>query len=192
MDYTEQLRGMVITTARPQDPALQGWTPHIPSQPRLNSYLDLFNDADIAAQRATDIPVTDEKMINVGMPLAWHFEPAPDGWSLGGIQIGEEALPPQPSMFHRMRLGLTVSPAATKMQQAQQQAAQSVSDQMTPPLSTSPTCPTCPTCPPPPACPTCPVVTMPSMPTLPGTPAQQSSSWPWLLLALGVGYYVMR
>lgn len=182
MDYAEQMRGMVITTARPQDPALQGWTPHIPSQPKLNAYLDLFNDADIAAQRATDVPLTDEKMINVGMPLAWHFEPAPDGWDLGGIQIGDEPLPPQPSMLQRTHLGLTVSPEAYKQMQAQRDAVQQTSP------ASCPTCPTCPTCPPPPPCPSCPVVTLPGMPPV----VQSSSSWPWLLALLGVGYYMTR
>lgn len=83
------LRGMIITTARPQDPALQGWTPHIPSAPRLNAYLDMFNDADVSAQRATNMPLTRELSINVTAPMLFHYGPPPEGWdesSLDGLE----------------------------------------------------------------------------------------------------------
>lgn len=81
-------RGMVVTQARALPPALEGWTPHVPSEPQLNAYLNIFNDADIAAQKATQMRPTDERDLNVAAPLLWHFGPPPDGWMMQpGVEL---------------------------------------------------------------------------------------------------------
>ncbi len=83
------MRGMVITQARAEDPSLRGWTPHIPSEPELNVYLDMFNDHDVVARRATQMAPTTERSINVSAPLLFHFGPPPEGWDMG-LQGGIE------------------------------------------------------------------------------------------------------
>jgi hypothetical protein len=88
MDRAEGVRGMIVTESRALDPALQGYTPHVPTQTRLNRYLDIFNDADIVAQRATAMPLTAEKTLNVTAPLLYHFGPPPNGWeSQSGMEM---------------------------------------------------------------------------------------------------------
>src|SRR5687767_13443883 len=90
-----RLSGMLITYAQAQNPDLRGFTPLLPTQPRLNSYLNIFNDAELVAQRATEMRPTSEMTLNVNAPFLYHFGPAPDGWDsslqgLGTCRPGDE------------------------------------------------------------------------------------------------------
>jgi hypothetical protein len=80
-------RNPVITYAQALSPALQGYTPPVPSQPRLNAYLDIFDDADRVARAATSMRPTRELDLNIEAPLLWHVAPAPDGWQQHGVEL---------------------------------------------------------------------------------------------------------
>jgi hypothetical protein len=201
------MRGMFITQSRAMDPSLRGWTPHIPTAPRLNSYLDIFNDADIVAQRATQMPPTAELSINVSAPLLYHFGPPAEGWDMGlqgGIEMrGLGACAPgdefcdsgtqQPKLATRMLTTTTVQAPRLSLT-TQQMPTLTLSK----PATTSSLTVTPPPAPEqyyaaaPPAQ-SDPVQEPIMLPLPPPAAASGSTSFPWWVLALvGAGYFAMQ